>query len=68
MFWARLGSLLLAYGAGPCAVIVAAGTGTEMGRHFLNWNEHSKGVTVVKRVRGALVRLADLCRLTGGGA
>ena len=49
--------LLLAYGVGHCAVIVAAGTSTEMVQRFLNWNEHSKGLTVVKIICGILVIL-----------
>ena len=51
-------SLLLAYGIGHCAVIVAAGTSTELVQRFLNWNEQSKGVTVVKCVCGLLVLIA----------
>ena len=51
-------SLLLAYGLGHCAVIVAAGTSTELVQRFLDWNEHSKGVTVVKRICGLLVLAA----------
>jgi cytochrome c-type biogenesis protein len=53
-------SLLLAYGVGHCAVIVAAGTSTELVQRFLNWNEQSKGVTVVKCVCGLLVLMAGL--------
>jgi SAM-dependent methyltransferase len=49
------GSLLLAYGLGHCAVIVVAGTSTELVQRFLNWNEQSRGVTVVKGVCGVLV-------------
>ncbi len=48
-------SLLLAYGLGHCSVIVLAGTFTEVVQRFLNWNEQSKGVTVVKAVCGGLV-------------
>ena len=48
-------SLLLAYGVGHCAVIVLAGTFTELVQRFLNWNAQSKGVVVVKSVCGALV-------------
>jgi cytochrome c-type biogenesis protein len=51
-------SLLLAYGIGHSAVIVAAGTSTELVQRFLNWNEQSKGVTVVKCVCGLLVLIA----------
>jgi cytochrome c-type biogenesis protein len=53
-------SLLLAYGLGHCAVLVAAGTSTELVQRYLNWNERSKGVTVVKGICGVLV-------LLGGG-
>jgi cytochrome c-type biogenesis protein len=58
-------SLLLAYGVGHCAVIVTAGTSTELVQHFLNWNEQSKGVTIVKCICGALVLIAGLYLLWG---
>ncbi len=48
-------SLLLAYGVGHCAVIVLAGTFTEVVQRFLNWNEQSKGVPIVKSVCGVVV-------------
>jgi cytochrome c-type biogenesis protein len=54
------GSLLLAYGVGHCTVIVMAGTSTELVQRFLNWNEQSKGVTVVKRICGVLVLLGGV--------
>jgi cytochrome c-type biogenesis protein len=50
-------SLLLAYGVGHCSVIVLAGTFTEVVQRFLNWNERSRGVTVLKSVCGILVIL-----------
>jgi cytochrome c-type biogenesis protein len=53
-------SLLLAYGVGHCAVIVAAGTSTELVQRFLNWNEQSRGVTILKCICGALVLIAGL--------
>jgi cytochrome c-type biogenesis protein len=49
--------LLLAYGVGHCAVIVAAGTSAELVQRFLNWNEQSKGLTALKTVCGVLVML-----------
>jgi cytochrome c-type biogenesis protein len=52
--------LLLAYGVGHCSVIVAAGTSTELVQRFLDWNEHSKGVTVVKCLCGVMVMLAGV--------
>ena len=53
-------SLLLAYGVGHCAVIVVAGTSTELVQRFLNWNEQSKGVGVVKIICGIMVLLGGL--------
>ena len=53
-------SLLLAYGVGHCSVIVLAGTFTEVVQRFLNWNEQSKGVAVVKYVCGVLVILGGV--------
>jgi len=52
--------LLLAYGVGHCAVIVAAGTSTELVQRFLNWNEQSQGVAVVKIICGILVILGGV--------
>ena len=52
--------LLLAYGVGHCAVIVAAGTSTELVQRFLNWNGHSQGVAFVKIICGILVILGGV--------
>lgn len=52
-------SLLLAYGIGHCAVIVLAGTFTEVIQHYLDWNENSKGAVILKKICGILV-------ITGG--
>jgi len=52
--------LLLAYGVGHCAVIIVAGTSTECVQRFLNWNEQSKGIAVVKIVCGLLVLLCGI--------
>lgn len=48
-------SLLFAYGVGHCAVIVCAGTFTEVVQRYLNWNEQSHGLKVLKTVCGVLV-------------
>jgi len=48
-------SLLLAYGIGHCSVIVLAAAFTGLVQRFLNWNERSKGVAVLKSVCGVLV-------------
>jgi cytochrome c-type biogenesis protein len=53
-------SLLLAYGVGHCGVIVAAGTSTERVQRFLNWNEQSKGLAVLKIICGGLVILGGI--------
>ena len=47
--------LLLAYGLGHCSVIVLAGTFMEVVQKYLDWNDRSKGIVVVKRVCGVLV-------------
>jgi len=52
--------LLLAYGIGHCSVIVVAGTFTQVVQHYLNWNERSKGATIVKKVCGVLVILGGV--------
>jgi cytochrome c-type biogenesis protein len=48
-------ALLLAYGVGHCAVLVAAGTFTEVVQHYLKWNERSMGARIVKKVCAILV-------------
>lgn len=48
-------ALLSLYGIGHCAVIVAAGTSTELVQSYLNWNEKSKGAVIVKTLCGFLV-------------
>jgi len=52
--------LLLLYGLGHCAVIVLAGTFTEVVQHYLDWNEKSKGAVILKRVCGGLVLLGGV--------
>jgi cytochrome c-type biogenesis protein len=52
--------LLAAYGIGHCSVIVAAGTSAEAVQNYLNWNEKSKGATIVKRICGVLVMLGGV--------
>jgi cytochrome c-type biogenesis protein len=48
-------SLLLVYGIGHCAVIVLAGTFTEVIQHYLDWNERSRGAIILKKICGLLV-------------
>ncbi len=47
--------LLALYGVGHCAVIVAAGTFTEVVQRYLNWNERSRGGAILRGVCGVLV-------------
>jgi cytochrome c-type biogenesis protein len=41
-------------------VIVLAGTFTEVVQRFLNWNEHSKGVSILKYSCGVLVLMGGI--------
>lgn len=52
--------LLLTYGIGHCAVIVVAGTSTELVQKYLNWNEQSSGAIIMKRICGVLVLLGGV--------
>ncbi len=52
--------LLLSYGVGHCAVIVLAGTFTEVVQQYLDWNERSHGAVILKRVCGVLVIVGGL--------
>jgi cytochrome c-type biogenesis protein len=53
-------ALLLAFAAGHCAVIVAAGTCTALVQKYLNWNEKSRGAILLKRICGGLVLAGGL--------
>ena len=52
--------LLVAYGVGHCGVIVAAGTSVELVQRLLNWNDQSRGLTVLRIACGILVLLGGL--------
>ncbi|MEN6331786.1 MAG: cytochrome c biogenesis protein CcdA [Smithella sp.] len=53
-------ALLLAYGIGHCAVLVIAGTFTEVVEHYLHWSEKSKGAIILKKICGVLVILGGV--------
>lgn len=55
--------LLLLYGVGHCAVIVLAGTFTEVVQRYLDWNERSRGADRLRKVCGVLVLLGGLYML-----
>lgn len=48
-------SLVLFFALGHCSVIIFAGTFTQAIQKYLNWNEKSKGVSVIKKICGVLV-------------
>jgi len=52
--------LLLFYGIGHCSVIIFAGTFTEIIQNYLNWNESSQGVGIVKKICGVLIILGGI--------
>jgi cytochrome c-type biogenesis protein len=49
------GSILLAYGVGHCAVIVAAGTSTRWVQRYLDWSNESRAATLARGLCGVLV-------------
>lgn len=53
-------TLLFIYGIGHCSVIVFARTFTEIVQNYLNWNERSKGVVLVKKICGVLIILGGI--------
>jgi cytochrome c-type biogenesis protein len=52
--------IMLVYGIGHCLVIVFAGTSIGFVQKLLNWNEGSKGLTLLKRVCAVLVIAAGI--------
>jgi cytochrome c-type biogenesis protein len=54
------GSLLLLYGIGHCAIIVAAGSASGWVQRYLNWNQQSSMVKWLRRICGVLVILGGL--------
>ena len=53
-------SLLTLYGLGHCLVIVLAGTFTKVLQKYLNWNERSKGILIIKKICGLLVIIGGI--------
>jgi len=52
--------IMLFFALGHCSVIVGAGTLSKYVQLYLNWNENSKAVSVIKKVCGILVVLSGL--------
>ncbi|MHB8139055.1 MAG: cytochrome c biogenesis CcdA family protein [Smithellaceae bacterium] len=53
-------SLLMAFAVGHCAVLVLAGTFTEVVQHYLHWTENSNGAVILKKICGMLVILGGV--------
>ena len=52
--------LLLLYGIGHTSVIALAGSSTERVQRYLNWNDRSHGMDIVRKICGVLVLLVGL--------
>jgi cytochrome c-type biogenesis protein len=52
--------LIMAFGTGHCAVIVAAGGAVGTVQRYLNWTEESRGAMMLRRGAGVLVLLAGV--------
>jgi cytochrome c-type biogenesis protein len=53
-------ALLVFYGVGHCSLIIFAGTSTELVQRYMDWNEKSKGIIILKKICGVLVLLGGL--------
>jgi cytochrome c-type biogenesis protein len=58
--WLKAILLISAFGLGHCAVIVAAGSLTNLVQKYLNWTDDSKVIIYIKRIAGVLVIFAGL--------
>lgn len=52
--------LLAAFAVGHCAVIIAAGTSMGWVQRFIKWEENSKGISMIRKICGALVVLGGV--------
>lgn len=57
-------ALLAAFAVGHTAVIVAAGTFTEVVERYLRWTSRSKGPSILRKICGALVMLGGVYLLS----
>ena len=58
--WFKAIILISAFGLGHCAIIVAAGSLTNLVQKYLNWTDDSRAITYIKRVAGIFVIFAGL--------
>lgn len=47
--------LLVMYGLGHCLVIIIAGTSTELVQKYMNWNQESRGASIMRKTCGVLL-------------
>lgn len=52
--------LLGAFGLGHCAVLAAAGTGSEWVRRYLNWGQNSSATRILQKICGVLIILGGV--------
>lgn len=53
-------TILIAFAVGHCAVLVCAGTFTEVVEHYLHWSEKSQGAVILKKACGVLVMMGGV--------
>lgn len=58
--WLKAVTLISAFGLGHCAVIVFAGSLTNLVQRYLNWTEESKTTLYIKRIAGFFVILGGV--------
>ncbi|MCM8816568.1 MAG: cytochrome c biogenesis protein CcdA [Candidatus Omnitrophica bacterium] len=52
--------LLMSYAIGHCSVIVFAGTSVDSIERYLNWEEKSKGLSIIKKACGGLLIICSI--------
>ncbi|MGD9486690.1 MAG: cytochrome c biogenesis CcdA family protein [Calditrichaceae bacterium] len=58
--WLKSVMLIGGFGFGHCAVIIAAGSLTNLVQRYLNWSDSSKTILYIKRAAGFLVTVGGL--------
>lgn len=52
--------LIVSFAIGHCLLIVAAGVSFVKAQNFLNWNENSRAISIIKKAAGVLVILGGI--------
>jgi len=58
--WFKAILLISAFGIGHCAIIVAAGSLTNVVQKYLDWTENSRATHIIKKITGFLVILGGI--------